>query len=365
MLIGYFGLRCWLREALRSVVFMTMVCTGFLTLGVSIVSAEEPLTNASVIALTKAGLAESIIVEKVRQAPEEQLDISTEALILLGEEKVGQATVEAIMARVLARTADRPAAVGPRTLPTETPPQVESAIGESGAASAVSHEATAPHQPSVSHETEAPSKKSKWKVWQRGSKSQPSTNSSTSASATGDSFLRSDDFKEGEEIVNVYFKESEYALIREEFEFRGVDFDWAWVKGEYSGRKGKQLVKTSFNISDYSTARVVSAGNFSPSLEDGLEDGVKKYFGTALKRLGLTIVEGEDADLELGVAIVDYKADKTYAFVAMIDPFIELEVRLRDLRSGEDLVLIRNQDHNNTPLEGAGDTAASLMRILQ
>ena len=98
----------------------------------------------------------------------------------------------------------------------------------------------------------------------------------------------------------------------------------------------------------------------------GLEEEVGKYFAAALERLGLTVVgENAKADLELGVGIVDYKADKTYAYVAMIDPFIELEVRLRDLRAGRDLVLIRNQDHGNTPLEGAGDTAASLMLLLQ
>ncbi len=324
-------------------------------------SAEEPLTNEAVIALTQAGLGDAIVIQKVQQAPREALDVSTDALIHLKKEGVNQAVIEAIMTRVSARPEDdtatsepAPAPASPTAEPTgERPAPTDDDTGQGGGTGQGDDA-----QP-------AGAKQPKWKFWKGGSKAGTGDSAGSARSASGDSYLRSDEYQEGEEITNVYFKEPEYALIREEFEYRGMEFDWAWFKGSYGGRRGKQFLGPSFNISDYSTARVVIAGNFSPSLEDGLEEGVKGYFVKAFERLGLTVTEAGTADLELGIAIVDYKSDQTYAFVAMIDPFIELEVRLRDMRAGEDLVLIRNQDHNSTPLEGAGDTAAYLMAMLK
>ena len=347
-----------------------LVALTLLVAGGAPASAEEPLTNEEVIALAQAGLGDAIIIQKVQQAPREALDVSTDALIHLKKEGVSQEVIEAVMARVSARpeaggaTTEAPAAPArPATEPTADTP----------APTADSRRSDDPG-PSDDPPPEG-GKQKKWKFWQGGSKSETagsgdpagsgSSGSGSVASAPGDSYLKSDEYQEGEEITDVYFKEPEYALIREDFEFRGMGFDWAWIKGSYSGRRGKKFLGPSFSMSDYSTVRVVIAGNYSPSLEDGLEEGVRQYFVKAFERLGLTVTEGGSADLELGVAIVDYKSDQTYAFVAMIDPFIELEVRLRDLRAGEDLVLIRNQDHNKTPLQGAGDTAAYLLAMLK
>jgi len=178
------------------------------------------------------------------------------------------------------------------------------------------------------------------------------------------SFLDSDDYRDGEEVVGVFLTDGEYARMIEDVEYRGVGFDWTWYHAEYA--KPRQPARLLFRAADYGTVRVPPVANHSPALAPGLEDEVRGLFVQAMERLGLRVVgDGEEAALALGVAIVDYKADSTYIFVANIDPFIELEVRLRDLATGEPLLLVRNQDHNRTPVEGAADTAAGVMRVLQ
>lgn len=179
-----------------------------------------------------------------------------------------------------------------------------------------------------------------------------------------DSFLDSGDYRDGEEVVGVFLGDDEYARMIEGVEYRGVEFDWSWYQAEYA--KPRRPTRLTFRVADYGTVRVLPVVNHAPAIAPGLEEEVRPLFVQAMERLGLRVVEdGEQAALELGVAIVDYKADSTYIFVANVDPFIELEVRLRDLSTGEPLVLIRNQDHNSTPVLGAGDTAAALMRVLQ
>lgn len=179
-----------------------------------------------------------------------------------------------------------------------------------------------------------------------------------------ESFLDSDDYRDGEEIVGVFLGDEEYARMVEGVEYRGIEFDWTWYRANY--RKPTRPTRLEFRVADYGTVRVLPVINRAPALAPGIEEEVRELFVQAMGRLGLEVVgEGEAAALELGVAIVDYKADSTYIFIANIDPFIELEVRLRDTDTGEPLVLIRNQDHNSTPVLGAGDTAAGLMRVLQ
>jgi hypothetical protein len=51
--------------------------------------------------------------------------------------------------------------------------------------------------------------------------------------------------------------------------------------------------------------------------------------------------------------------------VARIDPFIEIELRLRDLKAGRDLLLLRNQAHSGTPTDAARRYATLLVRFLQ
>ncbi|MFP5285023.1 MAG: hypothetical protein ACLGI9_04730, partial [Thermoanaerobaculia bacterium] len=45
-----------------------------------------------------------------------------------------------------------------------------------------------------------------------------------------DYFVDSDDYKEGEEIVNVFLKEEDYRLMVEDIERNGEAFDWGRVK---------------------------------------------------------------------------------------------------------------------------------------
>lgn len=314
--------------------------------------AEQPFSNLDVIALSNAGLSDELISTKIRQAPAEELDASTEAILQLNESGVSQAVIQAVLDRVAAR---RDALAAP--LVRDTPPEEPASVTQ---------DAEHRERPDAGEREGG----SRWKFWQRGKRAGTASGESGSArrstgSRGGDTFLNSDDYRDGEEIVDVFLTAPHYARMTEEFEYRGVEFDWAWVKGAYGGRKGKQFLGPDFDIRGYSTIRV-SAQNFSPGLVPDLEDQVRPYFVEAMRRLGLTVVENNrDADLELGIAIVDFKSDQTYIFVAMLDPFIELELRLRDLRTGEDLMLVRNQDHNKTPVQGAGDTAASMMLVLQ
>lgn len=179
-----------------------------------------------------------------------------------------------------------------------------------------------------------------------------------------ESFLDSDDYRDGEEVVGVLLGDDEYARMLEGIEFRGIEFDWAWYKADYA--KPRKPTGLLFRAADYGTVRVPPVTNHSPALAPGVEEEVRELFVHAMERLGLRVAgDGEEAALELDVAIVDYKADSTYIFVAYVDPFIELEVRLRNTATGEALLLVRNQDHNSTPVQGAADTAGALIRILQ
>lgn len=179
-----------------------------------------------------------------------------------------------------------------------------------------------------------------------------------------ESFLDSGDYRDGEEVVGVFLTDAEYARMTEGVEYRGVEFDWSWYHAEYA-KPGKPT-RLLFRAADYGTVRVPPVVNHAPAVALGVEEEVRALFVNAMERLGLRVVgDGEPAALELGVAIVDYKADSTYIFVANLDPFIELEVRLLDTSTGEPLLLVRNQDHNRTPVQGAGDTAGGVIRVLQ
>jgi hypothetical protein len=64
---------------------------------------EKALTNADVIELANAKLGDDIVIAKINQAPKEELDISTDALIALKSKGIGNAVVDAMMKRVAAR----------------------------------------------------------------------------------------------------------------------------------------------------------------------------------------------------------------------------------------------------------------------
>jgi hypothetical protein len=184
------------------------------------------------------------------------------------------------------------------------------------------------------------------------------------AFARPETFLESDDYSDGDEVVGKMLVDDDYRKMVEDFEFRGVEFDWAWAKAR--GKKPQKPEALEFETRSYRKIWIAPVTNPSMKIAPRLTEDVAAVFVEAMTQLGLEVVSVEqDADLELHVAIVDYKADKTYAYVAMIDPFIELEIRLRDRRASEDLLVIRHQDHNSTPVLGAADTASDLARLLQ
>lgn len=203
-----------------------------------------------------------------------------------------------------------------------------------------------------------------------------------------DYFVNSDDYRDGEEIVNVFLKEEDYHLMVEDIERNGEGFDWGWVKtagsvvpaAQPSGKKGlfkriklggggpnlAEPKELAFSLSSYKTVSVPKVENFSGLVPPGTQEKVQEYFVMAMKEAGLEVVSDDKAaDLELKVVIVDIKRDSTYVYFANIDPFIELELRLRDLETGENLILLRNQAHSNTPEDAALNYASSLLKFLR
>lgn len=65
--------------------------------------AERALTNADVVALAGAGLGDEAVIAKIRQAPAESLDVSTEALLDLRRKGVSGAVIQAMVERAGAR----------------------------------------------------------------------------------------------------------------------------------------------------------------------------------------------------------------------------------------------------------------------
>jgi hypothetical protein len=66
-------------------------------------SAGEALSNDDVVAMVLAGLGDELVIMKIEQAPEERLDVSTDALIKLKELGVSQEVLGAMVKRVARR----------------------------------------------------------------------------------------------------------------------------------------------------------------------------------------------------------------------------------------------------------------------
>jgi len=66
-------------------------------------SGERPLTNADVVALAGAGVGDAAVIAKIRQAPTESLDVSTEAILELRAKGVSGAVIQAMVERAGAR----------------------------------------------------------------------------------------------------------------------------------------------------------------------------------------------------------------------------------------------------------------------
>lgn len=202
-----------------------------------------------------------------------------------------------------------------------------------------------------------------------------------------DTFIESDDYTDGNEIVNVFLKEADYRLMVEDIERNAEAFDWGWVKTAAAPEAAPEQQKTGklgrllrlprrgpnpaepgalgFDLHTYKIVSV-SVQNFAGVVQPSTITAVREAFALAAGEMGLMVApEGAQADLELGVAIVDLKRDTTYVYFANVDPFIELEVRLRDGRAGENLVLLRNQSHSTTPEDAALNYANALVKFLR
>lgn len=209
----------------------------------------------------------------------------------------------------------------------------------------------------------------------------------TGSARAAEYFNESDDYKDGEEIVNVFLKEDDYRLMVEDIERNGETFDWGWVKvagaeppSAEEPKKGGVMGKLrrggggrgnpaeprnlGFSFSSYKTVSIPKVENFSGMIPPETPVKVRDSFVQAMQTLGLEVVDGA-ADLDLKVAIVDLKRDSTFIYVGRVDPFIELELRLKDVKTGENLILLRNQAHSTTPEDAAFNYASTLLKFLR
>jgi hypothetical protein len=189
------------------------------------------------------------------------------------------------------------------------------------------------------------------------------------AQAKKDVYADTDDYKDGEEIVDVFFGEAEYSILVEDFERNGEELDWGWAltpEWESGSRKLENEPKQlAFDLSSYSTVRIPEVENFAGIMKDDELASVRESFELAVKQLGLEAVRSGDADLELKAVVVDINRKGGGFGLIKVDPFIEMEVRLRDLGRDRDLLLIRNQEHADTPDDAALDFASQLARFLR
>ncbi|MDQ3281550.1 MAG: hypothetical protein M3Q69_09065, partial [Acidobacteriota bacterium] len=70
-----------------------------LMLALTAAAADKPLTNNDVVALVKAELGSSVIIAKIKQAPEVSFDLSIDQLIQLKKQAVPQNVIEAVLDR--------------------------------------------------------------------------------------------------------------------------------------------------------------------------------------------------------------------------------------------------------------------------
>lgn len=177
-------------------------------------------------------------------------------------------------------------------------------------------------------------------------------------------FIDSSDYRDDDEIVGKMLVDDDYRKLVEDLEYRNISFDWGWVKA--TGKKANKPKELGFAVSSYKTIYIAPVTNPSLELVSGLTDDVRDLFAASLSQIGLELsTSRKNADLELELAVVDYNPESIYIYFAWIDPFIELEMRLRDVATGEDLLLVRDQDHGSTPLHGAADIATNLAKFLR
>ncbi len=209
--------------------------------------------------------------------------------------------------------------------------------------------------------------------------------------ARAELYIHSDDYKDGEEITGVFFGDAEYSKMVDDFERNGQQFDWGWAltpdwqeaasrADSAKGKKKKGLLgrfksrgpepeqepkELGFDLGDYKTVRVPKVENFAGIMKDDELASIRESLKLAMKQLGLEAVDSGPADLELSAAIVDLNREGGGFGLIQVDPFIELEVRLRDLKNDRDLLLLRNQKHGDTPTDAALEYASQIAIFLR
>lgn len=177
-------------------------------------------------------------------------------------------------------------------------------------------------------------------------------------------FLKSSDYKDGEEVVKVFLMDEDYAKMIDDVERNDVDFDWAWVKTADGKMKGEPK-KLGFDISGAKTVAIPEVKKFHKGMVPAEVLGaVRDSLSQAFKELGIeTVATGGDLTFE--AVLVDYKKDGTFTPFGNIQPFVEIEARLKDNRSGETWMLIRDQSHGDGAEGGAFNFADNVIRFLQ
>ena len=123
-----------------------------------------------------------------------------------------------------------------------------------------------------------------------------------------DYFVDSDDYKEKEEIVDVFLKEADYRLMVEDIERNGEAFDWGWVKtaeaaaAEPAEKTGGLMGKMrrgggrgnpaepknlGFSLSSYKTVSIPKVNNFSGMIPPETPDKIRASFVQAMETAGL------------------------------------------------------------------------------
>lgn len=161
------------------------------------------------------------------------------------------------------------------------------------------------------------------------------------AVSRADKFIKSDDYKDGDEVVGRFLTDAEYQLMVDDVERNDEEFDWTWVAAE-KPTKPKNL---NFSLQG-KKVHIPEVANYAGLTAKNLPPMVAENFGEALKVLGAEVVtDAAAADYELGIAIVDSDSGGGWApYVGRIEPSVELEIRLRD-KAGQNLLLVRSQEH--------------------
>lgn len=211
------------------------------------------------------------------------------------------------------------------------------------------------------------------------------------AHAAEDTFVDSDDYQEGEEIKNVFLKDADYQIMIEDLERNGQDFDWGWALtpgwqgsdaapvaepqpkrrfGRGGGGRGSNLVQEpkqlGFDVTSFGSISISDVENFSGLMSPEELAAVRQAFVLGFEQLGLQVVgAGAPADLDLDMALVDINREGGGFGWIQVEPFIELELRLRDTANDRDLLLIRNQEHGDDPEAAALQYANQLVIFLR